>query len=558
MPTRQIPLISEQGIYNPDDDVGTSADYRYFVNGYFEVTDSQEPSRKYAYVKRPGFATLYSSSLTPFTNNHKIQGFATSIDRSTSIAFSNDGSANRTWYIDSNGAVADRGVAPAATGSWTNTAPVAITKLDGISYGANVYYAVTDFTKGAVVNSTGTWTEITDVDFTGLSKCTNLVGIDGYLFVGTTNNRIYSSDLNAATAWGSLDFITAADIPGRILWLARIRNFLVVFKDKSIEFFENAGNPSPGSPLEAREQLNQRIGLLHRNTIQEVSDGIIFAGTTETGMSKIFKISNMDLSIKPISTRFIEQNLAAIRIALTTSDYSVDSVASASFNGQSQAFYLNGKEFYTINIPDINAGTNYTQVYDNTLGIWTAWGTSFGTANTIDTYGFQLSQAQPGLVSGVNQTIVAFVDNTPSDASTPPRIVSYTPAVLVWYDRKYPSTQNSYPFSWTSDQFDFGSRKRKFMDSFEIHYAGDSSATPNTGSSTTISLTYKDWDYNNTSGYKVARTLYYDPGGGVRCIARRLGSFRKRSFNLSFTEIAPLRIWAIEIQYNQGETDQEG
>lgn len=561
MPTKFIPLIGPQGVITPEDVTDKTGGYRSFINGYFEKTDSEVEHRDYAYTKRPGIATKFDS-VTPFTNDHNIQGLLSSIDRTSMIAYSNDGSAaNTTWYIPNTGIPVSRGTAPAAAGNWTYSGPVCLTALDGISYGANVYYCATDFTKGAIINSTGTWTEITDADFTGLSKCTNMIGVDGYLFIGTTNNRIYNSDLNASTAWTSTSFLTAADTPGRLLWIAKIRNFLIVFKDKSIEFFENVGNPTPGSPLEPRKSLTSRIGLLHRNTVREVSDGIIFAGLTETGMAKMYKISNQDLSINPISNRHIEQMLPALKIATSTSDYSVDSVASASFLGQSQVFYMMGKEFYTVNISSIGAGATetvkFTQVYDNTLGIWTSWATSFTTSATEDTYGFQASQAQPLLIGNVNTTV--FVNNTYSGASAPPVLMAVDPTNLLWYDRKSDASQNVYNFSWNSDQHDFGNRKRKFMDSLEIHYTGDSTATPSASASTSLTLKYRDWDYNTTGApfMAVSRTMYYDPGGGVRCIARRLGSFRKRAFTIILAAVAAMKIWGIEIQYNSGETDQE-
>lgn len=560
MPTEFLALVGPQGVISDNDATSKTGDYRLFCNGYFEKTESEAKNRQYAFTKRPGIATKFDS-VTPFTNAHKIQGFLSSLDRTSSIAYSNDGSAaNETWYIPNTGIPVSRGTAPAAAGNWTYSGPVCLTQLDGISYGANVYYCATDFTKGAVINATGTWTEITDADFTGLSKCTNMIGLDGYLFIGTTNNRIYNSDLNASTAWTSTSFLTAADTPGRLMWLAKIRNFLIVFKDKSIEFFEDVGNPTPGSPLEPRKNYTSRIGLLHRNTVREVSDGIIFAGCTETGMAKIYKISNQDLSIQPISNRHIEQMLPAVKIATTTSDYSVDSVASASFLGQSQAFYLMGKEFYTINISSTGAGATesvkFTQVYDNTLGIWTSWATSFATSATEDTYGFEASQAQPMLIGSVNTTV--FVNNRYSEASAPPALMSVDPSGPSWYDRKSDASQNTYNFSWNSDVYDFGSRKRKFCDSVEIHYTADASATPSAAASTSLTLRYRDLDYNSvsTSNY-VERTLYYDAGSGTRCIARRLGSFRRRVFTIILAAVTPFKIWTVEMQYNQGETDQE-
>lgn len=636
MPVKQLPLIGEQGIWGVKDTGSTSATYRYYLNGYFEKTQSQEQGREWAFCKRPGLSDAYA---TGFTAGHYILGFISSVDRTTQIVFTSNGSnANRTWYI-SNGSVTDRGAPPALVGNWSYTRPVVIARLDGISYGAvagvapissitraaqiatvvtssphglvtgnyvtvsgctqteynitaqitvsaadtfvytisgapatpatgspaysveKAYYVATDFSKMALISSTGIWMEVTDPDLTGLNQCTNIIPMDGYLFVGTTDNRIYNSDLNTSITWTSTSFLTAADVPGRLLWLSRIRNFLIAFKDKSIEFFEDVGNPTPGSPLEARKSLNSRIGLLNRNTIQEVSDGIIFAGVSETGSVKMYKISNENLSITPISNRYVEQLLPRLRVETSTTSYSVDPVFSSALIGQSQAFNLMGKEFYGISLADPTASNSQPamQVYDNTLKIWTTWTTAISTTGTQDTRGFHGTQAQTIVTVLDSLAQVAFVDNTGVPGGGSARILTVKLVTPVFYDLDNDgSTQNIYPFSWTSDQFDFGSRKRKFMDAVEIHYTGDQTATPSNAAATVLTLYYRNTDYSTASGHAVSRSLYYDPGGGTRCIARRLGSFRRRSFTITLSAAVNMRLWAVEVTYNQGEQDQEG
>lgn len=633
MPTKQLSLIGEQGIYQDNDTPGQTADYRYYLNGWFEKHDGIEASRKFAFVKRPGLHSVWlGTAVGNITTGHNIQGIMSSVDRTSIVAYTNNGSnANTTWYIE-NGLAYSRGTAPAATTNWSYTAPVVFTQLDGISYGAiagnapvssitrsgstatvttssahgiitgvyitmtgatqteynvtaqvtvtgattftyavsgtpatpatgsptytveNAYYAATDLNKVALISASGYWIEVTDADFTGLNRCTNLMAMDGYLFVATTNNRIYNSDLNSALSWTSTSFLTSAETPGRIMWLGRIRNYLIAFKDRSIEFYENVGNPTPGSPLEPREQLNINVGVLHRNTIQEVSDGIIFAGVTLTGTTKMYKLMKENLQLKEISNRQIEMNLSMLKVATSATAYSVDSQVAAAFTGESQTFTILGKEFYTINLNDWNtANQKYTQVYDNNLGLWTSWASSIATDGTEDAYGFGGTQAISGSTGIVMHPI--FVDNS----GDIPRLIAMDPSTTIAYhDEKYDGTNHSYPFGWTSDQLDFGSRKRKFCDSVEIHYSIDSSATPSNAAATSLTLKYRDYDYNTTSGYVVSRTLYYDPGGGVRCIARRLGQFRKRSFTIILNAITAFKIWAVEVTYNQGETDQEG
>ncbi len=570
MPTKQIPLLSNQGIHL-DGDVPSSngAGLPYFVNGYFENADnSNTEARKVAYVKRQGVNTVVANT---FTAGHVIAGMIGSLDRKKIIVYTNNGTANRTWLWDGS-SLTNVGVAPAAAGNWTYTGPVVFTQLDGISYGANNYYAVTDFSKGAVVNASGVWSEITDPDFTGLTKTTNLVGLDGYIFVGASNNRIYNSDLNSATAWTSTSFISASDTPGELRWLSVIRNYLIAFKDRSIEFFEDVGNPTPGSPLESRKQMNSKIGCPLPSSIREVSDGIIFVGLSENNL-KIYKIMKSNLQIKKISNRYIEQCLALTLLpnigTFTPRDwYSVDSIFTAKhsatystalrMNGQSQCFSVGGKEFYCINLHNPNNVTTnqYSHLYDNDLETWVSWASATEGANVDDTFGFSFTQAQMYGTGAVISPI--FADNNPVTLGTAgnARLVRMAPDAVGWGDCSYTgSGTNSYNFSWTSDLFDFGSRKRKFIDSVELHYDISSGTTPANIASSTITLGYRDFDYS--VGLRVTRTLNLQTGGGVRCIARRLGSTRRRVFDFKYSAASALRIWALEVQFNEGETDQQ-
>jgi hypothetical protein len=563
MPTRQIPLLSNQGVYQALDVGGEFASYPYFLNGYFEKTGNEDKeSRKYAFVKRPGMRTKLISG---FTNNHRIQGMRSSVDRSSMIFFTNDNAAaNRTWYWDGT-TLTNVGAAPAG---FTTTGAVAFTTLDGISYGANVYYAAMDINNsvGAVINQTGTWTKITDADFGGGGTITtNILGLNGYLFVGTLSNRIYNSDLNASTAWTSTSFIACKDTPGKIVWLGRIRNMIVAFKERSIEFFEDVGNPTPGSPLEARTQYNRNVGCANRSTIQEVSDGIIFAGVTDSGAPKLYKLKKADLQLEEVSNRFMEQCLANV---YPNYIYSVDATAASvlaggvtyAFDGQTQAFSFGGKEFYTINLRDPNvagSSSNITQVYDNSLGVWTSWATFM--SGTQDTLGFVGSQAQMVGTTIINESVgVAFANNYPSGASAGPTVVYCDILSPFWTDSPDGTTTNSYNMSWTSDLMDFGNRKRKFMDAFEVIYDSNSAATPNFGSLATMTLRYRDWDYIKNVNYYVTKTLKMDEGSALRARTLQLGSFRRRVFTLAFNASFAMRIWAIEVDIQQGETDQEG
>jgi hypothetical protein len=568
MPRKQIPLVGDEGLYIPGDPIRNDGltSYPFYLNGYFEKgTVGLEDDRKVSYVKRPGLNNVFTNNIPGgLAGPYYIIGMISSIDRTNLFMFCSDGLNRRTFRITAS-TIFDKGVPPAAAGSWTATGPVCFTRLDGISYGAGNHACATDFTKGATIDSAGLWTEITDAVFTGLTKVTNFTALDGYLFIGTSNNRIYNCELNTPNTWKATSFLTAADTPGQIVALGRLRNFIVAFKQGSMEFFEDVGNPSPGSPLEPRRQYNRTIGCINPNTIQEMSDGIIFAGAANNGAPKMYKLRKDDLQVVEISNRYIQQCLAIMPV---TTAYSPDTNGGTvtPFNGQSQAFSLGGKEFYLTNIQQPATTTlNRTAVYDNELGVWTSWATSFAANGVTDDHGFGGTMGQMFVgASGLTGVIFAVNLGSGTGSTGQPQNQLYfmdlAGIALNWNDECRDGViSHSFPFSWTSDILDFGSRRRKFMDSLEVIYESQNVVAPSlTNTSHPVSIYYKEYNQNLNSGYYVQRTGYVDPGNGARCVVKQMGSFFRRSFTIINSTNCALKIWGIEIDYNEGESDQDG
>lgn len=529
----------------------------FYMNGYFETYKSENDQRKLAFCKRPGAIRAVDAgltNLTGLTNGHKINGVISSLNRTRCIFYTNNGVTNRCYYFDGTN-LTDRGVAPAAAGSWSASTPVVFTHLDGISYGSGNYYAATDFTKGAVISDTGVWTEITDADFTGLSKVTNFCAMDGYLFIGTADNRIYNSELNAATTWVSTSFISANDTPGALLWLSRIRNYVVAFKQNSIEFFEDTGNPTPGSPLTAQKQLNRTVGLVSKSSVREVSDGIIFAGITTNRKINIYKLKSSDLSLEIISNQYMDQILS--RYISSQAVYNVDATQST-VSFESQVIYYRSKELYLISLQLNSVGPiDRTYVFDNGLQTWSQWATCTTGNNTLDS-NFTPWQSVVLESSGVQYTLMA--QNSLVTAGTPPFFVCFKASSDIFGDSYLDSANSTYafPMVWISDLQDMNSRNRKFLDSVEVLYDTVYSAASGTE---TMTLYYADSDYNVTSpNVLITRTTTYPTNNAQRCIFRRLGSFRKRWFGLRITDaskVLPFRLWGVELSYNEGETEQE-
>lgn len=109
-------------------------------------------------------------------------------------------------------------------------------------------------------SSIGTWTEITDVDFTGFVLRGKLEHMDGWCFGMDSLNRIQNSDLNSLANWTAGQFITKQIKQDNPAGLARLGRQLLAFGDNTVEVFVNNGNPF-GSPLISVPDRAQRVGL---------------------------------------------------------------------------------------------------------------------------------------------------------------------------------------------------------------------------------------------------------------------------------------------------------
>lgn len=571
--SKQLPLWQKDNTYswrgiNPTGASGY-AEVPVCVNGYFELQqDALSDTRKLAYCKRPGIAdAIYAaagfSNLKCTNSGERIKGLCTSLDKTKVLYLTQDATKRYSNIWDS------------ATNTLTQTDITAnfsaghyvYTVLDANEYGTvdpgtgaeAVYYAVNNGTDAALIVADGEWVKISDADFTGLGTVTNFVAINGYLFAGvisgTGAGRVYNSELNDAKTWTALGFYSANDIPGDIVWLARLRNMLVVFKQYSIEFAEEVGNPTPGSPLEPRKQYTKRIGCASASSIQEVSDGIIFMGTDERGKLGIFKLNKDSLELTRISTGLIDKSLQSpLETAAGFRSYSCDYAVDGSVRGQSQVIILFNKEFYTTVIPSAWSSTPLTMVYDNQLDIWTKWSTAFGGDATQDntfvpSQSFVLNNNNGGFE-------ICFANNFSGNTTSRFALINmldYSSTPYAFRDQYEVGTSNihTYPFVWHSDFIDMGTADRKFLHSIEFFYDSDPDIAVASATTFTLYFDHYDMDYNQDI-VPAFRSITLDNAGFRRCVFRRLGSFRRKAFKFYSSNNFPMRVWAAEIVFDHG------
>lgn len=189
-----------------------------------------------------------------------------------------------------------------------------------------------------------TWTEITDVDFTGLIHRGKMEHMDGYAFILESQNRIFNSDLNSLANWTATSFLTKQIVQDVPVGLAKLNNQILAFGQETVEMFYNAGN-AVGSPLSPIRHLHQRIGLVapiqtadEKGHYYAVSGNkLYFVGRNTVGKSSVGVFSYDGSAFSKVSTSYIDEIIGE-RVFSVTGGFS--SVNSCGINGQQGIAFL--------------------------------------------------------------------------------------------------------------------------------------------------------------------------------------------------------------------------
>lgn len=193
---------------------------------------------------------------------------------------SNDGTAIKNWTGNSN-----RIVAAFTTGANQSTIYDSTTSL-GTTTGYGTFITETsvsgtatvviqtDASKAYYFQPAGSLTLI--ASSYPSSTTGKMVHKDGYSFVATPDGRIYNSNPNSITTWGSSSYVTAGDKPDSLLTLAILGRYILAFGTDSIEFFYNAGNAAGGVLSRVGKTIN--LGTLNQYSVVELTDKIAFVG----------------------------------------------------------------------------------------------------------------------------------------------------------------------------------------------------------------------------------------------------------------------------------------
>jgi hypothetical protein len=358
--------------------------------------------------------------------------------------------------------------------------------------------------------------------------------------------------------------------PDGAVALSRLLNYIVAFGEYTTEFFFNAGNPAPGSPLSAYTSGMLNVGCAAAGSVAQTNNQLFFIGVTKQRGRSIYRMTGTTPQI--ISTPAIERIL---------NDDNLSEVFSFCVK-------ISGHNFYVLTLVD----SDITLVWDTATGDWKEWtsltetapisistltydsNTGLVTATTVTDHG--RSDGDPIVIAGATQTEyngavnITYVDSThftytplsiPSviPATGTKTVVGYTSGAFIgrFYagygnielvqdaaGNLYTLDPNTYQDAGLpvdvhvrTPLVDGGTNNKKFFRKLEI--IGDRDDT-------LIFIRYTGDDYQTWTKYRSADLSLR------RSALHRLGQDRRRAYELRHTDNTPLRLEALELTIEVG------
>jgi Phage stabilisation protein len=479
MATERIPLSqpieSRNGTFNKDS---------YSSNCFFETRDN-----KREFVKRPGLvAAAQVVPITPpaYTNSQGLTGFNNKL-----IAVV----ANTVYQIDPSNSYAVTTLG--TTSVSTNQSYFVRTFLDSYLFFHNKV-------NGYLLNSSFAFTSIT-----GLPSGPYVSGVaflDNYVFIGTTNNRIYNSDVGDPTTWNALNFVSFEQTTDILVGIAKHLNYLVAFGATSTQFWYDAGNAT-GSPLALAQSYNSEIGCASGDSIVATSNTVLWVGTSKTYGRSVYLMDGV--SPIRVSTANIDKHLEADGLS----------------NVSAYCYTVSGHTLYILTLHN----TNQTLVYDLNEKMWYRWTQYSMQSNDQPNPGtYQESYFRPTFYTQLNSVPYVLDDDT---------------ATLYYLDpNTYQDNGQSIYCRTVTDIMDNGTTKRKFYGRLEI--IGDKT-------SGTMQVRHSGDDYNTWSNYRSVDL------NASRSQIYLSGADRRRAWEFLVTSNCSLRLDGAELDFRIGEMDQE-
>jgi hypothetical protein len=176
-----------------------------------------------------------------------------------------------------------------------------------------------------------------------------IVYLDTFFFVMDPQGRIWNSAQNNPAVWTALGEIQMQNEPNGGVAIAKYLNYIVAFGVWTTEFFYDAGNPSPGSPLSPNTSLPIQIGCANGESVLEMQGNVVWIGQTRREGQSVYMFNGY--TPQKISTPFIDRILQSDTLT------SITAISTEMF----------GHSCYVLTLHN----SNITLAYSFDSGMWT-------------------------------------------------------------------------------------------------------------------------------------------------------------------------------------------
>lgn len=499
MPVLTIPVIN-QALRRP---TGSSTKDQLWRNVLFDVVENAVSGKTAVYARQRPALSLYQIGGTPWTGIPNGVIWVPSNDSSTTpdLIYATNNSSNWELY-KYDGASTHTQLGSGTLAATHEVNFINETKISGtgkvtyVSTGGNAaYFSELDGT---------TFTKITDADFPANASRTitgPMAHHRGFASIMDTTGRVYSSDINSLSSWTANSYFTANTEPSGGVGVWVHNDYLACFKNSSIEFARNAGNPT-GSPYSLIPGSATKFGVASAEHVTPFQDTLAFIGN-HAPASGVYLLN--ELQPQKISTDEIDREIY--------NDQFAGFLANARLVGVNMA----GEACLLLYLQNGN-----TWLFQSSVGIWSA-------ISGYPQFIRRTSRSASGqMFAGVFNTQLSyggygqFREDIYQDALVNPQGA----ANISWLGQIGPIT--------------FGTNNRVTLD--YIRVIGDRA------DSTRLVTVQYAWD--DSGSYSTARTVdISSPFTALYCC----GSGRRVTLNITRgTANVPYRIHAIELGYTPG------
>jgi len=360
-----------------------------------------------------------------------------------------------------------------------------------------------------------------------LTLCRGGCVLNGKVYVMTTAGDIYESDVDDPTTWQALSFRNAELEPDNGVYLTKHHENVVAFGTRSLEFFQDAGNPT-GSTLNPRLDVSYEVGCIDGDVVWTIGDRLYFVGQDASGSVGVYTLNNFTL--EKISGEDLDTFLTS---AVTTDMMTV--TASGMVSGGREYFVLTLSNEVTDLVPVS------TLVYVSNRKWWGFWDLQIPGVDFFPLMAWMPStstRAGEGIL--INGDLLTMSDDfNPIDAVNPGSVFEsgvFEPGVFTAIS----ASGTTIPFTIITGQYDGGSPRRKFMGDLWLNHTPISVAE-------NVSISWAD-EQNSTYG-----TAVDIDASDAESRINRMGSFRKRNFKVEGDLSEQIRMESLQGTVRQGQ-----